>query len=213
MNSIKVKLSELKKPEKNVRIHTPKQLSEFVRSVKMFGQIRPIVIDENNMILAGNGLFDALMAAEYTEAECYQYTDLTENQKKKLMIADNKIFSLGIENIDTLNSFIADLSEDLDIPGYDSEILRQMIADADEVTEKLAEYGTLQIGQIEEIRQAGERRDARIQAAANEEHNNSSGTNESIKIDNNSTANERPGETTDIQKYVICPKCVEKIWL
>jgi len=213
MNSIKVKLSELKKPEKNVRIHTPKQLSEFVRSVKMFGQIRPIVIDENNMILAGNGLFDALMAAEYTEAECYQYTDLTENQKKKLMIADNKIFSLGIENIDTLNSFIADLSEDLDIPGYDSEILRQMIADADEVTEKLAEYGTLQIGQIEEIRQAGERRDARIQAAANEEHNNSSGTNESIKIDNNSTANERPGETTDIQKYVICPKCGEKIWL
>ena len=42
----------------------------------------------------------------YEEAQVYQYNDLTENQKKKLMIADNKIFSLGIENLDTLNSFL-----------------------------------------------------------------------------------------------------------
>ena len=111
------KLSELRKPEKNVRIHTEQQLREFERSVKMFGQIRPIVIDENNVILAGNGLYDTLLRLEYEEAEVYQYFDLTENQKKKLMIADNKIFSLGIENLDTLNSFLEDLHDDLDIPG------------------------------------------------------------------------------------------------
>lgn len=122
------KLSELRKPEKNVRIHTEQQLREFERSVKMFGQIRPIVIDENNVILAGNGLYDTLLRLEYEEAEVYQYFDLTENQKKKLMIADNKIFSLGIENLDTLNSFLEDLHDDLDIPGYDSEILKQMVS-------------------------------------------------------------------------------------
>ena len=38
-------------------------------------------------------------------------------RKKKLMIADNKIFSLGIENLETLNSFLEDLQGDLDIPG------------------------------------------------------------------------------------------------
>ena len=122
------KLSELRKPEKNVRIHTEQQLREFERSVKMFGQIRPIVIDENNVILAGNGLYDTLIRLEHEEAEVYQYFDLTENQKKKLMIADNKIFSLGIENLDTLNSFLEDLHDDLDIPGYDSEILKQMVS-------------------------------------------------------------------------------------
>ena len=47
-----------------------------------------------------------------------------ENQKKKLMIADNKIFSLGIENLETLNSFLEDLQGDLDIPGFDEEILK-----------------------------------------------------------------------------------------
>ena len=44
------KISELKRPERNVRMHTDKQLVEFRRSVEMFGQIRPIVIDENNVL-------------------------------------------------------------------------------------------------------------------------------------------------------------------
>ena len=119
-----MKLADLIKPEKNVRIHTEQQLKEFRRSIKMFGQIRPIVVDENNVILAGNGLYDTLISMGAETADVYKYDNLTENQKKKLMIADNKIFSLGIENLDTLNSFLEDLSDDLDIPGFDEEILK-----------------------------------------------------------------------------------------
>ena len=119
MKIIKMKLSDLKKPEKNVRIHTEQQLKEFERSVAMFGQIRPIVVDENNVILAGNGLYDTLSAMGKDTADVYKYENLTENQKKKLMIADNKIFSLGIENLDTLNSFLEELQGDLDIPGFE----------------------------------------------------------------------------------------------
>lgn len=62
MEIITMKLVDLVKPEKNVRIHTEQQLKEFQRSVKMFGQIRPIVVDENNVILAGNGLYETLIA-------------------------------------------------------------------------------------------------------------------------------------------------------
>ena len=125
MEIITMKLVDLVKPEKNVRIHTEQQLKEFQRSVKMFGQIRPIVVDENNVILAGNGLYETLIAMGKETADVYKYDNLTENQKKKLMIADNKIFSLGIENLDTLNSFLEDLQGDLDIPGFDEDILRQ----------------------------------------------------------------------------------------
>ena len=73
------------------------------------------------------------------------------------MIADNKIFSLGIENLDTLNFFLEDLQGDLDIPGFDSEILKQMVSDAEEVTEKLSEYGTLDESEIQAIRDRTER--------------------------------------------------------
>ena len=54
MKQLTLKLSELVRPERNIRIHTEKQLEEFERSVRMFGQIRPIVVDEKNTILAGN---------------------------------------------------------------------------------------------------------------------------------------------------------------
>ena len=119
MEVTKMKLKDLIKPEKNVRIHTEQQMKEFQRSVKMFGQIRPIVVDEKNVILAGNGLYDALIAIGKETADVYQYNNLTENQKKKLMIADNKIFSLGFENLETFNSFLEELQGDLDIPGFD----------------------------------------------------------------------------------------------
>ena len=57
MKVIKKPLTELRRPDRNVRMHTDKQLKEFRRSVEMFGQIRPIVVDENGVILAGNGLY------------------------------------------------------------------------------------------------------------------------------------------------------------
>ena len=122
MKQLTMKLKDLVRPERNIRIHTEKQLAEFERSVRMFGQIRPIVVDENNIILAGNGLYETLLRMNREEALVYKYEDLTEAQKKKLMIADNKIFSLGIENLDTLNEFLEELEGDLDIPGFDEDI-------------------------------------------------------------------------------------------
>ena len=67
MNVVKKPLAELRRPERNVRMHTDKQLKEFRRSVEMFGQIRPIVIDEGGVILAGNGLFETLLAMGHAD--------------------------------------------------------------------------------------------------------------------------------------------------
>lgn len=209
MEIITMKLVDLVKPEKNVRIHTEQQLREFQRSVKMFGQIRPIVVDENNVILAGNGLYDTLIAMGKETADVYKYDNLTENQKKKLMIADNKIFSLGIENLDTLNSFLEDLQGDLDIPGFDEDILKQMVSEAEDVTEKLSEYGTLDDEEIQSIKESGERKEQQIQKAE---------AKQAIPAPQPITQpqqemSEDSEDTTEVKKFVICPKCGEKIWL
>lgn len=210
MEIIKMQLSELVRPEKNVRIHAEQQLKEFERSIEMFGQIRPIVVDENNVILAGNGLYETLIRMGHKEADVYKYTDLTENQKKKLMIADNKIFNLGIDNLETLNSFLDDLKDDLDIPGYDSDILKQMVSDADEITEKISEYGTLDEEEIEKIKEKNqkvEEREAQIlQNNGNEEQHNSIPESNVVHEEHNE-------DTADVKKFVICSKCGEKIWL
>ena len=209
MEIITMKLVDLVKTEKNVRIHTEQQLNEFQRSVKMFGQIRPIVVDENNVILAGNGLYETLIAMGKETADVYKYDNLTENQKKKLMIADNKIFSLGIENLDTLNSFLEDLQGDLDIPGFDEDILKQMVSEAEDVTEKLSEYGTLDDEEIQSIKESGERKEQQIQKAEEEQ---ATPAPQPIAQPQQEMP-EDSEDTTEVKKFVICPKCGEKIWL
>jgi len=142
-------------------------------------------------------------------ADVYKYDNLTENQKKKLMIADNKIFSLGIENLDTLNSFLEDLQGDLDIPGFDEDILKQMVSEAEDVTEKLSEYGTLDDEEIQSIKESGERKEQQIQKVEAEQ---------AIPAPQPITQpqqemSEDSEDTTEVKKFVICPKCGEKIWL
>lgn len=211
MKQLTMKLKDLVRPERNIRIHTEKQLEEFERSVRMFGQIRPIVVDENNVILAGNGLYETLLRMNKEDALVYKYEDLTEAQKKKLMIADNKIFSLGIENLDTLNEFLEELDGDLDIPGFDEEILKQMVADADEITEKISEYGTLDEEEVRKIKEANERREQR-EATENVEEKTADQIPDSQPEfkDGDADAVQTPAETG---RFVICPKCGERIWL
>ena len=60
MKIVSKKLSELHPIEKNIRRHPEKQIKEYVRSVEMFGQIKPLTVDENGTILVGNGLYEAL---------------------------------------------------------------------------------------------------------------------------------------------------------
>lgn len=211
MKQLTMKLKDLVRPERNIRIHTEKQLAEFERSVRMFGQIRPIVVDENDIILAGNGLYETLLRMNREEALVYKYEDLTEAQKKKLMIADNKIFSLGIENLDTLNEFLEELEGDLDIPGFDEDILRQMVADADEITEKISEYGTLDEEEVRKIKEANEKRE---QAEAID-----NGADQETDLPLQAPERQSGGdagagqEPAGTGRFVICPKCGERIWL
>lgn len=217
MKVIKKRLDDLKHPEKNVRIHSEQQIRELKRSLEKFGQTRALVVDENNVILIGNGLYEAMVSLGYQEASVYVKTELSENDKKKLMIADNKTYALGIDNLDTLNEFLEELQGDLDIPGYDEEILQQMVADADEVTEKISEYGTLDESEIQKIKEANEKREQKAAAAEISDNNSENSSENPNTSDNQSSERQNTAETepeiTETRKFVICPNCGEKIWL
>ena len=217
MKVIKKRLDDLKHPEKNVRIHSEQQIRELKRSLEKFGQTRALVVDENNVILIGNGLYEAMVSLGYQEASVYVKTELSENDKKKLMIADNKTYALGIDNLDTLNEFLEELQGDLDIPGYDEEILQQMVADADEVTEKISEYGTLDESEIQKIKEANEKREQKAAAAEISDNNSENSSEYPNTSDNQSSERQNTTETepeiTETRKFVICPNCGEKIWL
>ena len=129
MKTEKVSISTLQHPEKNVRVHTQTQLEELYRSFKMFGQIRPVVIDEKNIILAGNGLVQALRENGEKEIQVLRMKNLSEKDKKKLMIADNRIYSLGFDDNENILEILSELDGDFDVPGYEEDLLKDLLAD------------------------------------------------------------------------------------
>lgn len=198
MKVITKSLAELKRPERNVRMHTNRQLAEFRRSIEMFGQIRPIVCDENGVILAGNGLYEALCSMGRETADCYVVSDLSEKEKKKLMLADNRIFSLGVDDMEAFDALIAEL-QDVDIPGYDEELLSTLIASASDVDSLLSDYGTFS----EESQQNMQR------AAAPAAPPSAPPTSAGIAP----APTEAPAPEVRQGRYVICPHCGERISL
>ena len=154
MQTVTKNLSELKRPAKNVRLHGDRQIREYIRSIEMFGQIRPLVIDETGTILAGNGLFQALQQMGRETADCYVMENLTSKAKKKLMLVDNKIYELGVNDTNVFDELLRELGGDVDIPGYDEELLKALTASACEADEIISSYGTVDNESIQQMKRA-----------------------------------------------------------
>lgn len=165
MKVVRIPLDKLKRPERNVRLHSEKQIGEFIRSVNMFGQIRPIVVDDAFTMLAGNGLYEALVRMGRTEADCCVMTGLTEAQKKKLMLADNRIFNLGSDDMDVFDQIIAELGDDYDIPGYDEDLIRTLNASTSDIDEMIQNYGSFDLETRETIQGIAQTEAATMEAA------------------------------------------------
>lgn len=205
MNIVKMPLSALRKSERNMRMHPEAQIREYVRSLQKNGQLKLFVIDEDNVIWIGNGLYEAMTRCGYTEAYCLVKSGMTEADKKKMMMADNKIFDLGVDDISTFDAFIAELKDDLDIPGYDEEILQSMVSDAEDVTAAMQEYGTLDTEEVQEIRAAQERK-AQAMAAP-------PAAPAPQPVPAAQAPATKPPAAEPERAFLVCPHCGEKIWL
>ena len=212
MKLIKKKLSDLKRPEKNLRLHPEKQIAEFKRSIKMFGQTRPIVIDDDGVMLCGNGLYEALYQLGYKEASCYVVAGLTEAEKKKLMLADNRIFDLGVDDMAAFDEFILELKGDLDIPGFDEDMLKSFVMDASEADALLSEYGRISDDRAEDIRDTRAKYDERdTEAAAGATELKPGEVPEDVRQTIGHSAPYKDGQPD--RKYILCPECAVRIWL
>lgn len=141
MNVVRMKLSELRPLDKNVRRHSEKQIVEYVKSLDMFGQLRPMVVDEDGVILAGNGLYEALLRMGKESGDCYVAAGLTEKQKKKLMLADNRIYELGKTDMDAFEEIIRELDGDVEVPGWDEDLLKTLTSSMAEANAMIESYG------------------------------------------------------------------------
>ena len=123
-----MKLKDIKPNPNNPRVLRDDKFQKLKKSIQEFPKmlsLRPIVIDENNVVLGGNMRLRALQDLGFTDLDdsCVKYAnDLTEEEKKRFIIADNVAF--GEWDWDTLaNDWdVVDLDAwGLDIPNFDEE--------------------------------------------------------------------------------------------
>ena len=92
MKVLKVKISEIKTNLKNPRLIKDDKFRKLVKSIQEFPQmleLRPIVVDENNIVLGGNMRLKACIEVGLKEVFIVKADDLTEQQKDEFIVKDN----------------------------------------------------------------------------------------------------------------------------
>jgi DNA modification methylase len=109
---VKIDISKIKEYEKNNKNHPESQIALLMQNIRTFGFTTPLLIDENNVIIAGHGRKKAAEQLGMKELPCIKITDLSENQIKALRIADNKVTELAETNFEFLQEEWLSLKED-----------------------------------------------------------------------------------------------------
>lgn len=90
-----VRIDELKPYENNAKIHGPEQIEQLRRSLREFGFVSPVLIDEDKNLIAGHGRVEAARAEGMIEVPYVTVSDLTEAQRRAYIIADNRLAETG----------------------------------------------------------------------------------------------------------------------
>ena len=123
-------IAQLKPDPRNARKHNPRNIGMIVNALQQVGAARSIVIDEDDVVLAGNGVIEAaaeagierlrVIEADGEEIIAVRRSGLTAEQKQKLALYDNRTAELADWDADVL----AGIGEDLDLGElfYDGEL-------------------------------------------------------------------------------------------
>lgn len=131
---------------KNARTHDDTQVSQIAGSIAEFGFVNPILVGDDNVIIAGHGRLMAAQQLGLDTVPVIVLHHLTEAQRRALVIADNKIAENAEWNDELLKlelEELGDLGFDLDVIGFSDEELDELLgndeqpgeSDEDEIPE------------------------------------------------------------------------------
>lgn len=136
MQIINIKIKDLKEYDKNARTHPSKQIDLLIANIEKFGFTTPILVNEDNEIIAGHGRKIALSKMGKDEAPCVRIEGLSPEEVKALRLADNQIAQMSEWDMKLVIDELKDLSiEMLDLTGFDKDLILEPEDKDDEVPE------------------------------------------------------------------------------
>lgn len=132
-------IKQIKPYERNAKKHDKKQINNVAESIKQFGFVQPIVIDNDYNIIIGHCRFEASKKLKMKKVPCYFAENLDDEQIAKLRLLDNKL-----NESDWDFELLAEDIPELDFTGFDvewnipeMEIEEEGEIDEDEIPEKV----------------------------------------------------------------------------
>lgn len=120
---------------RNAKVHGGEQIAKLRASLREFGFVRPLLIDEAGNLLAGHGTLEAARAEGMAEVPCVVASGLTDAQRRAYILADNRLAELAPWDNDTLSLELGELEGD----GFDLEVSGFNLEDLDTEMDELAE--------------------------------------------------------------------------
>lgn len=123
-------LGDLNGYEHNSRTHNKKQIEQIAASIEEFGFTNPILVDEKDTIIAGHGRLSAARTLKMKEVPTICIRNLSEQQMRALVIADNRIAENAGWDEEMLKveiRFLNDTAFDLDLLGFEDDELKDLV--------------------------------------------------------------------------------------
>jgi len=143
MDNLKIEYlapSQLTPYVNNARTHSPEQIDQIAASIKEFGFVNPILVDERGVIVAGHGRLAAAHKLGMSQVPVIYLKHLTETQRRGLIIADNRIAMNAGWDEELLKVELEALQIedfDLDLLGFDpTEIDNILFSDEEDTSEE-----------------------------------------------------------------------------
>jgi len=130
-------IAELKPAPRNARTHSQKQIQKIAASIRQFGFVNPLLVDEQGAIVAGHGRLEAAKSLRMTVVPVIPLAHLTPEQKRAYMVADNRLAELAGWDREILAIEFKELSE-LDL-AFEIEITGFEMAEIDGLIDPPAE--------------------------------------------------------------------------
>src|SRR5215212_5895468 len=103
-------IAKLVPSARNARTHSDAQVAEIAGSIRAFGFANPVLVGVEGDVIAGHGRLAAARLLGLNEVPVIIVTDLTQTQRRQLMLADNRIALNAGWDIEMLNLELKDLS-------------------------------------------------------------------------------------------------------
>lgn len=129
-NIIYKRIKDLHPYKNNAKKHSKEQIEQIANSIKEFGFTQPVLIDENNNVIAGHGRILGAKKAGLKNVPTVCLNDLSEEQVKAYRLVDNKLnesdWNLKLLDEELENIFDIDMS----LFGFDVDMTDEEIDEA-----------------------------------------------------------------------------------